>query len=365
MKKPVSLYLDLVRFLAAVAVVLSHLGSRPFSEGVVTWRMSSYGTIAVTVFFVLSGYVIAYVASTRETNAASYFGARIARLYSVLLLALGLTFTFDKFGMAVDPSLYLDQKLLLKPESWQGYLSILFLVNEFQIFHFNGISAGTNGPLWSLSFEAAYYVIAGLVLFTKKSFWLPASAVILVLAGRTITALLPVWALGYLIYNMNIRTKIPKTILAGGALLTVCLIAQMPRFSAILPSDNFGFYMPWGRGPFDRNLAADYLVAILFAINLVCVQNLFGAETNIPLGAERFVKWVSALTFPLYCTHYPALCLFTAIRPWPASSVGGAVFEFALVMCLAAAVTPLCDRLKYAIRDIIIRVTLAKTRVAK
>lgn len=366
MTKPVSLYLDLVRFSAALAVFTAHLGSYPFSKDVIWWRLSAYGTIAVTIFFVLSGYVIAHVASTREGNAANYFIARTARLYSVLLLALVLTFIFDKIGTTIDPALYSIPKVLTKPESWQGYLSTFFFVNEFQIFHFDGISAGTNGPLWSLSFEATYYLVAGLVLFTSRRVWLPASVIILLLAGRTITALLPVWALGYFIYNRNFGANLPKIVLAVGALLTIFLIALMPNLLRFLPSDNYGIYMPWGRKPFDRNLTQDYLVAVLFAINIICVQNLFGIKANVPFSVERTIRWASTLTFPLYCMHYPALCVLTALSPWPASSVANAVFVSAVTMCLIVAVTPICDRLKFALRSLmrLVNVKFATTSVA-
>jgi peptidoglycan/LPS O-acetylase OafA/YrhL len=356
MKKPVSLYLDVVRFSAAMAVFISHLGSYPLStNGLVWWRLTTYGTIAVTIFFVLSGYVIAHVVSTTEKDASHYFRARAARLYSVLLFALVLTILFDKLGMALDPSLYTFKKVLWKPESWQGYLSTLFFVDEFQVFRFHGIAAGTNTPLWSLSFEATYYVVAGLMLFSSKRIWIPASALILILAGKTITALLPVWALGYFIYNRNIGTRLPKPLLAAGALLTIILIALMPQILDSLPkslSDNFGVWLPWGEAPFDRDLIGDYLVAALFAINIICVHNLASTETHLPAGVQRFIRRASAVTFPLYCIHYPAMCFFTAVSPWPTSSMADVTTVFLMVMGLAIAATPVCDQLKRMLRNL-------------
>jgi len=365
MKKPVSLYLDLVRFSAALAVFVSHLGSYPLSADGLVWSpLTTYGTIAVTIFFVLSGYVIAHVVATSEKDASHYFRARVARLYSVLLLALVLTILFDKLGMTIDPSLYTFKKVLWKPESWQGYLSTLFFVDEFQVFRFHGIAAGTNVPLWSLSFEATYYVIAGLMLFSSRRIWIPASALILILAGKTITALLPVWALGYFIYNRNIGAKLPKPLLAGGALVTIILIALMPQFLDHLPkalSDNFGVWLPWGEAPFDRDLFEDYLVAALFAINIICVHNLSGSDTHLPAGVQRFIRRASAVTFPLYCIHYPAMCFFTAISPWPTSSMADVVTVFLLVMGLAIAATPLCDQLKRALRNLKLQVLPAQS----
>ena len=354
MKKPVSLYLDLVRFSAALAVFVSHLGSYPFAvRNLVWWRLTTYGTIAVTIFFVLSGYVIAHVVSTTEKDASRYFRARAARLYSVLLLALALTFLFDNIGMALHPALYSLKAVFWNPESWKGYLATLFLVAEYPIFH--GISAGSNAPLWSLSFEATYYVIAGLILFSSKRVWIPASAVILLLAGKTITALLPVWGLGYFLYNRNIGAKLPKPLLVGGALSAVILIALIPQYLNDLPlwlSSNFGVYLPWGVAKFDRLLIEDYVVAILFAINLICVQNLASTETSLPAGMQRLIRGASAVTFPLYCIHYPALVFLTSFSPWPKSSLIGVLAVFTLVMGLAIAITPVCDQLKRVLRAV-------------
>ena len=67
-----SLYLDIVRFIAAIAVFLDHISSYPFTKNLFWSPLGSYGGIAVIIFFVLSGYVIAYVTSTREKTLFKY-----------------------------------------------------------------------------------------------------------------------------------------------------------------------------------------------------------------------------------------------------------------------------------------------------
>lgn len=80
MSASLSLYLDLIRFAAACAVLTSHLTILPFAEGLIWWRLAPFGEVAVTVFFVLSGYVIAHVTQSRESSLQTYAVARIARL---------------------------------------------------------------------------------------------------------------------------------------------------------------------------------------------------------------------------------------------------------------------------------------------
>lgn len=89
MNKLTSIYLDLIRFTAALVVVLSHAAA--FTSLKIP-LISGLGTEAVVVFFVLSGYVIAYVSNNKENNYIVFFKARAIRIYSVLIPAILITF---------------------------------------------------------------------------------------------------------------------------------------------------------------------------------------------------------------------------------------------------------------------------------
>ena len=345
-----SLYLDLVRFAAALAVFLDHLSTEPFSRHAVRAGLGQYGEIAVTIFFLLSGYVISHVAATRERSAAVYFSSRAARLYSVVLIALLLTFVLDRVGVALNPDFYAAPKLLAKPASWQGYVSSLLFLNEYQVFGFGGIAPGTNGPCWSLSFEASYYLIAGLVLFCRRGMWLPLVALLLALAGKTIAALLPVWALGFMLYRVQARGRIgagcawPAFLFSGAALLALPFLCQFDRGA---------FWFPYGRGPFNRDVPQDYLVALIFALHLMAARSVCSAGARCRAGA--LVRWLGSLTFPLYCMHYPVLALAAAVSPWDRSSLAHVAFACTATALLVTAFTPLCDALKQRMRAGLLR----------
>src|SRR5215471_3078111 len=104
MTREFSLYLDLVRFSAAFLVFVSHSNFRELSERVIP--AAGFGHSAVIVFFVLSGFVIAYVTDTKEKLAQDYAASRLARIYSVALPALVLTILLDIFGERVSPRVY-------------------------------------------------------------------------------------------------------------------------------------------------------------------------------------------------------------------------------------------------------------------
>lgn len=345
-----SIYLDLLRFLAALAVFLAHLGSIPFSKDVLWAPLAAYGDIAVTLFFLMSGYVISYVYSRRENHPEAYFGSRVSRLYSIVLIALPLTFLLDAAGQFLNPAFYVLPKVLAKPESWTGYLSALFFVNEYQVFGFHGIVPGSNAPYWSLSFEATYYLVAGLALFSRRVFWIPASILILMLAGRTVIALFPVWILGFLLYRMKAGAAGRSGMALAGFAVSALLLVGFPFLAVHLPSSASRVFLPWGRFELNRDIVADYAVAAAFAWHLLCARGLLSAGFAPMDRLQSGIRWLGSLTFPLYLFHYPALCFFSTISPWPATSPWRVLFVATLSAALAIVLTPLCDRLKTSIR---------------
>lgn len=342
-----SLYLDIVRFAAAVAVLMSHISFNPFSENIIWRPVGLYGEAAVSLFFVLSGYVVAYVTDKSEKDFKTYSIARISRLYSVIIIALPLTFMLDTTGKLFNPEFYHLQKVLWKPESIEGYLSSLFLVNEWQIFGFNGISPGSNGPYWSLSFEATYYLVFGVALFVPRNISWLLIITILFLAGRTITAMFPLWLLGFVVYKNNFKLSNNKLVLISLAALSVFLILVSPMLTKY---GSAGLYLPWGRGPFNRAILSDYWVAVAFAVNIISVKSLLDFDIKINDNLVKWVRWLGSLTFPLYCFHYPILCLFASISLWGISSPYTFVLELVATIVIVILLTPVTDFLKNNIR---------------
>lgn len=349
-----SVYLDLIRFLAAGAVFLDHLTSYPFSKTTKGPRegaelVGSYGTAAVVIFFVLSGFVIAHVAYTRENTGRAFAISRLSRLYSVVLPALVLTFAFDTTGHWLNPGFYAVQKVFWTSPSIQGYWSSLIFINEFSIFHFNEVVPGSNAPFWSLSFEATYYLVIGLILFAPRRIAALAGLVIFVLAGRTILAMAPLWGLGFLLYRFRLsvlpHVRAPLLILG----LSTLLLAVLPFLLAGVHWTNFGVKFPWGRGPFDRNLLADYAVAAVFVLHLLAAERLLGGDRPFVRG-ERLVRYLGLATFPMYAIHYPVLCFFAAISPWTRGSAFSVAFVILGVALVCCAMVPVCEWLKRVLR---------------
>lgn len=106
MHRGLSLWLDVLPAVATLVVVFSHFAYARFSGGDLQWfRDYNFGNDAVVVFFVVSGFVIAFAAG-RDGTAGAYAFNRLTRLWSVLIPALILTLVFDRYGSALTPAAY-------------------------------------------------------------------------------------------------------------------------------------------------------------------------------------------------------------------------------------------------------------------
>jgi peptidoglycan/LPS O-acetylase OafA/YrhL len=214
MTNPLSLYLDALRFGAALAVFVSHYATGRISGGLF-WRFDG-GRTAVLVFFVLSGFVIAWVSDTRERTLEEYGLSRVARLYSVIIPVFVLTAVLDTIGKAIDPRLYGPEWGHSMAHPVIDYaLSAVFLGESWTI----RVLPGFNVPYWSLNYEAWYYVLFAAAIFLRGRPRIAALIAAALLAGPRILFLLAVWLMGVAAWQW--RAELPRQL--GRPLVFVCL----------------------------------------------------------------------------------------------------------------------------------------------
>jgi peptidoglycan/LPS O-acetylase OafA/YrhL len=337
--------LDYARFAAALAVFLDHFSSWPYTEKLIPRYYSRFGQIGVAIFFVLSGYVIAYVTSEREKDWTSYAVARVSRLYSVVPLALLVTFAADLLGSHLRPDYYKIPKVLAKPPSVEGYLSSFIFQNEWQVWNFHGIAPGTNNPFWSLSFEATYYGIIGLLLFAPKKYALPAACALLALSGWTFVAMFPIWLAGFGLYHLTRKIRIPKELGIGLLVLSVVGMAKVPHFLEKAPRAIPGLMaLPFGRWQGNRNLIQDAVVVVLTTLFILGSSSLPERPTHkLSPHLDRVAKYLGNYTFPLYAFHYPLLCLFSAVSPYPHNTGRHGLYVALMIFTTITMLVPITD----------------------
>lgn len=169
--------LDIMRFMAALMVIFSH--ALPISRGAAyadilsewTDGRLSFGALAVGIFFVSGGFLIAKSAE-RKNNYADYFKARCIRIFPQLIFVTVVLALFAGPILSVlSPGEYYSS-----PGTWRYLLNGIFVLqhNLPGVFTENIYGATVNGPLWTLPVEFLCYIMCFMALklgiLSKKGF---------------------------------------------------------------------------------------------------------------------------------------------------------------------------------------------------
>jgi peptidoglycan/LPS O-acetylase OafA/YrhL len=147
MTRGLSVYLDLLRVLAALEVALYHLcwtRIGAFDSNLFT----RWGHEAVVVFFVLSGFVIRHAATHSDHSFSDFATSRVSRLYSVVLPCFAMTLLCDVAGRALVPGIYTDA---VNPDSAATVIVHLLISLTMLNQTAGSVAFFTNVPYWSTS----------------------------------------------------------------------------------------------------------------------------------------------------------------------------------------------------------------------
>jgi peptidoglycan/LPS O-acetylase OafA/YrhL len=340
--------------MAALFVLLSHVGFQNLSGGQLGF-FEPLGVQAVDVFFVLSGFVIAHVSSTREKDIKAYFVSRAARIYSVAIPALLLTAALDNIGLRENPTIYTGPFQALSPGV---IVRCLFFINEQWNTH---RFPGSDGPYWSLGFEVWYYIAFGAFIFSPRRWRWLITAVTLVFIGPKVAFLFPLWLMGVALYHL---CKAPPAVRpsVGWAFFVVPIVAliayQKLPHPALQPFTNVSFSLErlW-------TFCQDYLVGFLFCLHLFGFTVISDAFAPWLEKHSRSIRWIAGATFSLYLTHLPIMHFLAAISPWPNTSPWMPVVLTVVTPLLCLAFAEVSERRKDIWRRVILDGSLLFNRI--
>ncbi|MGH3286217.1 MAG: acyltransferase family protein [Streptosporangiaceae bacterium] len=138
-------WLDVLRGLAALAVVFNHFGYfLPPTVKNTVYQWINPGDYGVFVFFLISGYIVP-ASLERKGSVRTFWVSRLFRLYPLYLLAVG--FALFLFAVHVGG---------LRGEGADPETSVLS-----QMLMMSNVLAGENLPnvVWSLSYEMIFYLL--------------------------------------------------------------------------------------------------------------------------------------------------------------------------------------------------------------
>lgn len=282
--------LDLLRFLAAMAVVLFHYtarsgpawgGADPLELFPGISEISRYGFLGVQLFFMISGFVILMTAMGRDT--ASFVTARITRLFPAYIFCVIVTAVV----VTVFPRVGQD-------------VTVLQVLTNFTMLQDGLGVAPVDGVYWTLWAELRFYFLIAIVSLFRVTYrsavgfmalWLAAAVALrtepnLFLSNLLIPAWAPYFIIGmalYLIHRYRSNVMLWALVFASWA-LAVSRAGEL-RFFGGLP----------------EGVVQDQTIVWIISGFVVLMSVL-------ALGGLRWVRWrflttLGLLTYPLYLIH--------------------------------------------------------------
>lgn len=285
--------------MAALVVFIYHCQLVWYHEG-----SSRSGQEAVIVFFVLSGYVIAFSTLSKHRDTKNYTIARLARLYSVVAPALVLTLLihlavarFHLQSYHVDP----------RSNSLIRYvLAALFLQETWKL----SASPPTNAPFWSLGYEFWYYALFGAaVLLPTRRVKVIVVLVIVLIAGLKILLLMPIWLFGVAAFSYRQKSELNPMLAQTGFLVSV--FALMWAFKSLPPYPSSAGLAPLY---YSSSFLSDWIVGGIVALLIWLFDQAF-AHKSVPYLLSNSLRWGANHTFSLYLYHFPLIVLALAVLP--------------------------------------------------
>ncbi len=319
--------LDSIRFFAALIVFLQHGFKASFSllpvQGTILeklLKLISTGGLGVSVFFVLSGFLITYLLISEHENTSkvdlkSFYIRRILRIWP-------LYYAVVAFSFLIYPGIKLIVFGINNTLSSNILYHIVFLSN-FDVLNvekfFSGNEALSQNITWSVSIEEQFYLFWPLIFtFLPKKFWL-SSIVILILASLTFRLFHTTDKLVLYFHTLSVLID-----LGVGGLFAI-MIKKYNRFKLFFERSStgthlfffiFSFTLLWFNETifnFQYGGAVNRLfIALSFAM-IICAQALTKSKSVLNLGKIKIASQLGKYTYGIYLIHPIIINLFDVI----------------------------------------------------
>ena len=274
------------------------------ADGIVCDSFKTTGRFGVDIFFVISGFVIAYVVSKGEGNAGNFLIKRLIRIEPMyLLVTIVMVFTAVFF-----PGMIKNNEV-----SVSGFIkSILFIPGPEN----NGLPVLDQG--WTLNYEMLFYVIMFLcVLFVKNKRYLTASCVLILVFimavlqfGNTDNFILNFYGpsmflefiYGIILYHLYMSFEaINRKVSAGRQVkITALICSAIFWYGFMTYCDMSNHYLLISRGIIFGIPAAALVGSVLFLENEIDRNN----------RAVRFLVELGEASYVMYLTHCLVIVFF-------------------------------------------------------
>jgi peptidoglycan/LPS O-acetylase OafA/YrhL len=355
MPRGLSLYLNVLRLVAAVEVALYHL-SWTRVGALDSNLLTQWGHEAVVVFFVLSGYVIRHAAANGDNTLANFATSRLSRIYSVVIPCLALTLVCDLIGRSLAPAIYTD---VVAIDSAAG-LIVRFMISLAMLNQTSGsVSFFSNVPYWSLCYEFWYYALFAVVFYTTGTRRMLLTALVAVAAGPKILLLLPIWLIGAAAYWIGLPQHWNKTQVACAFLQPLAVFAAYHHFDGSQLTVNLLGPELEAKLVFSSRFLSDTVLALSLGLHLIAAKRLDPLLWQVFHRAKPLINYAADRSFTLYLLHQPVMFLMLSISMWHFSGVVGwfiASGTIGIPMLLGGMIEPQRHALRAQLRKLLQRV---------
>jgi peptidoglycan/LPS O-acetylase OafA/YrhL len=301
-KNDTSVMLDLLRAVAAQTVCVGH--ALNFANGM---TITKAPVVGVLLFFILSGFVIAYTLSTKSASGdyglVSFGIERVSRIYSAYLPAIIMIAAADYLMQ------YLGHPLPGDPTDLRTLFGNLTmrqgLPSDWGVSTF-----GSAGQLTSVAVEFHIYFFVGAIFFMLKGRNVLLCAIVAVLFSTM--------PLGYFSNIPGSDRALFAMWLAGFAAYYVVKSIKLDASQAILSAVAFiGLIWYWAshRTPNDYDLSNYPAFALAFLTLVIFTQSVRFVGDNI----SRLIRFAADYSFSLFLVHLTVLKIVLMI-PGPVSA---------------------------------------------
>jgi len=314
--------LNTIRFAAAFLVVMHHgetIRKKNGVENLEWFGLFNNGGNAVTIFFVLSGFLITYLLlkekfKTNNISIRTFYMKRILRIWPLYFLlvfigTIALPVVFNLLGVDYEMPYTLGQ-------TWHYYVFFLpGLVTFFWGHHFLE-------PLWSIGVEECFYLLwAPLFKFVKKNIL---ALLLSVIAIKVLLRIIGYVFIGNDLFNYIINIFLFEAMAIGGlgayylytngnSLIRLFIFRipfQIMLFTllAVYLFLHTNIHNPVWDLIFRNQFISPLLIDFLFLYPIICVSVI---PNSIVRLNNKFLSYLGEISYGIYMYHM--LVIFTVI----------------------------------------------------
>lgn len=341
----------MLRGIAALAVVFHHswsLGTMPRFPGY--WVVEGFGTWGVSLFFMLSGFLLAdhFWRGEREGRLRTFYVRRIFRIVPAYYLNIAVLFLF-----------FAQHGALFSRSGAEQVASNLTFTQYLRPDTASNLNV--NGVLWTLTIEAILYLVMPLLAWiVGRTFGLGALMLIVIglsyrlyvaraggglqdfyfgvgaepvnarlYLARQFLGVLPLFALGiglkWLTTQRRLRMTIPLPRWFPSSVAILLLLIPSILWLVFVERASFYTHWVWFTG-------FDFVLCVLFVPAILFVASPLAASTR----PDRAAVWLGERSYGLYLWHFPIILSVYGRGPLLSPpDVGNWLWKMALILSLS------------------------------